>query len=154
MDATLLQALPQLKFGAGDTVITEGQPPPGLLFLESGEVEVLKAGTLLAEIYDAGAVFGEMSYLLNVPPTASVRAITACSFRQVADPPKFFRQNPDAALHVAGILARRLDSLNRYLVDIKRQFEDRADHLGIIDEVLDSLMHKHPRNIPRRAAGD
>jgi hypothetical protein len=55
---------------------------------------------------------------------------------------------------MAGILARRLDSLNRYLVDIKRQFEGRSDHLGIIDEVLDSLMHKHPRAIPRRSAGD
>ncbi|MEJ1972088.1 MAG: hypothetical protein WDM96_06350 [Lacunisphaera sp.] len=69
-------------------------------------------------------------------------------------PGNFFRQNPDVALHMATILARRLDSLNRYLVDIKHQFKDRSDHLGIIDEVLDALMHKHPRNIPRREAGD
>lgn len=52
-----------------------------------------------------------------------------------------------------GDSARRLDSLNRDLVEIKHQFKDRADHLGIIDEVLDALLHKHPRNIPRRDAG-
>jgi hypothetical protein len=55
---------------------------------------------------------------------------------------------------MARILARRLDSLNRYLVNIKEQFRDRADHLGIIDEVLDALMHRHPRVIPRRETGD
>jgi hypothetical protein len=69
------------------------------------------------------------------------------------NPAEFFRKNPDIALHVAELLARRVDSLNRYLVEIKNQFRDRADHLSIIDEVLDSLMHKHPRSIPRRDAG-
>jgi hypothetical protein len=95
-----------------------------------------------------------MAYLLGTAPTAMVRTITPCTFRHVADPREFFRRNPDVALHMAAILARRLDSLNRYLVDIKHQFKDRADHLGIIDEVLDALMHKHPRDIPRRPAGD
>lgn len=154
MDLSLLQTLPQLSCATGHVVIEEGRPIQGIYFLESGEVEVLKDGILLAEIYEMGAVFGEMSHLLKTEPTATVRTITACTFRHVADPVGFFRQHPDITLHMAEILARRLDSLNRYLVDIKRQFKDRADHLGIIDEVLDSLMHKHPRNIPRRSAGD
>jgi CRP/FNR family transcriptional regulator, cyclic AMP receptor protein len=117
-------------------------------------VEVLKAGVLIAEVYEAGAVFGEMAHLLRTEPTATVRALTSCQLRLVADPAEFFRQHPAVALHMAEILARRLDSLNRYLVDIKLQFKDRADHLSIIDEVLDALMHKHPRHIPRRDAGD
>jgi CRP-like cAMP-binding protein len=149
-----MRSLPQVTLAAGQVLITEGQPIPGLYFLESGEVEVLKEGIQIAEVYQVGAVFGDMAYLLKTEPTATVRAITPCTFRQVSDPPAFFRQQPDYALHMAEILARRLDSLNRYLVDIKHQFKDRADHLGIIDEVLDSLMHKHPRVIPRREAGD
>jgi hypothetical protein len=96
-----------------------------------------------------------MAYLLKTEPTATVRTLASSTFRHVADANAFFCEQPAAALHMAEILARRLDSLNRYLVDIKHQFEDRADHLGIIDEVLDTLMHKHPRDIPRRgAAGD
>ena len=94
------------------------------------------------------------AYLLGSAPTATVRALTPCVLRHVADPRGYFRDNPDSALHMAVILARRLDSLNRYLVDIKQQFKDRADHLGMIDEVLDALMHKHPRDIPRRPQGD
>jgi CRP/FNR family transcriptional regulator, cyclic AMP receptor protein len=44
--------------------------------------------------------------------------------------------------------------MGRYLVDIKLQFRDRSDHLGMIDQVLDTLMHKQPRVIPRRPTGD
>lgn len=154
MDPSLLQPLPRLFLAAGEVLITEGQPIQGLYFLESGEVEVLKGGTTIAEVYEPWAVFGDMAFLLGTAPTATVQAITSCVFCHVAAPVDFFRQNPAAALHMAVILARRLDSLNRYLVDIKHQFKDQADHLGIIDEVLDALMHKHPRHIPRREAGD
>lgn len=154
MDLSLLQVLPQVPCAAGAVLITEGLPVDGIYFLESGEVEVLKGGTLIAEVYEAGAVFGDMAFLLGTAPTATVKAITPCVFRHVPVPREFFQRHPEFALHMAAILARRLDSLNRYLVDIKHQFKDRSDHLGIIDEVLDALMHKHPRNIPRRPAGD
>ncbi len=154
MDVSLIQSLPQVTTAAGQVLIAEGQPVVGLYFLESGEVEVRKGGILIAEVYQAGAVFGDMAYLLKTVPTATVSALTPCTFRHVADPAAFFQLYPAAALHMAEVLAGRLDSLNRYLVDIKNQFKDRADHLGIIDEVLDALMHKHPRVIPRREAGD
>jgi CRP/FNR family transcriptional regulator, cyclic AMP receptor protein len=154
MNLSLLQNLPVVTCDAGENLITEGQPSEGLYFLESGEVEVYKRGVLIADIYDPGAVFGDMAFLLGIAPTATVRAVTPCVFRQTGQPAEFLRQHPEVALHLAEILARRLDSLNRYLVNIKEQFKDRADHLGIIDEVLDALMHKNPRQIPRRDAGD
>jgi CRP-like cAMP-binding protein len=154
MDLSLLQNLPSVSCAVGGVLITEGQPVQGIYFLESGEVEVLKDGVLIAEVYVAGAVFGDMAFLLGTAPTATVKAITPCVFRHVAAPGEFFRMHPAVALHMAAILARRLDSLNRYLVDIKHQFKDRSDHLGIIDEVLDALMHKHPRDVPRRATDD
>lgn len=154
MNLSLFQSLPQITCAAGHILIAEGRPIDGMYFLESGEVQVLKGEILIAEVYEAGAVFGDMAYLLRTEPTATVRTLTSCVFRHVADPSAFFQQQPAAALHMAEVLARRLDSLNRYLVDIKNQFKDRADHLGIIDEMLDALMHKHPRVIPRREAGD
>jgi CRP/FNR family cyclic AMP-dependent transcriptional regulator len=154
MDLSLLKHLPAVACAPGEIVITEGQPLAGLYFLESGEVEVLKEGELIAEVYEPGAVFGDMAFLLGTTPTATVKALTAAVFRHVADPAAFFATTPGVALHTATILARRLDSLNHYLVDIKHQFRDRADHLGMIDEMLDALMHKHPRNIPRRPQDD
>ena len=153
MDLSALQSAPQIVTAAGQIVIEEGRPLAGIYFLESGEVEILKGGVLLAEIHEAGAVLGEMSWLLGTPPTATVRSLTPCRLRHVANPPEFCRENPEITIYMAMLLARRVDSLNRYLVEIKNQFKDRADHLGIIDEVLGSLMNKHPRNIPRREAG-
>jgi CRP/FNR family transcriptional regulator, cyclic AMP receptor protein len=154
MDEQLLSALPVVNIAAGKILITEGEPLAGLYFLVSGEVEVLKGGVLVAEVFEPGATFGEMSFLLGTNPTATVRAITDSTFRHAAEPREFLGRNPEVMLHLAGVLARRVDSLNRYLVEIKNQFRDRADHLGMIDQILDSLMHKHPRHVPRRAAGD
>ena len=45
-----------------------------------------------------------------------------------------------------GRIFRRLDALNRYLVDIKGQF-DGHDHLGMVDSVLETLMR---RQMPTR----
>lgn len=154
MNLPALQSLPLVSLPAGHTLIEQDQPVKGIYFLETGEVEVLKNGVMIAEIYESGAALGEMSWLLNTTPTATVRTLTPCTFRQVADPEVFLRQQPEVVLFMAVTLARRVDSLGRYLVDIKNQFRDRADHLGMIDEVLDSLMHKYPRAIPRRATGD
>jgi len=135
-------------------MIEEGRTLDGIYFLMQGEVEILKQGVLIAETYEPGAVLGEMSWLLGTTPTATVRTLTPCEFRHVANPAVFFREYPDVMLHMAVTLARRVDSLAQYLVEIKRQFQGEHNHLGIIDEVLNSLMHKQPRAVPRRANGD
>jgi CRP/FNR family transcriptional regulator, cyclic AMP receptor protein len=41
---------------------------------------------------------------------------------------------------VARILSRRVQLVTGYLVDLKRQFADRDDHLAMVDEVLESLV--------------
>ena len=42
------------------------------------------------------------------------------------------------------MLARRLDSVNNYLVDVKKQFAGH-DHLSMVDEMLDTLMLRQPK---------
>ena len=83
---------------------------------------------------------------------------TAMAWQHVDSPeevhPWFLRDNPGMTLYVATILAHRLDSLNRYLVDAKSQFEGFDDHVHMLDEVLDTLMTKHPRCIERRPVDD
>ena len=39
-------------------------------------------------------------------------------------------------------LAERLDAATTYLVDLKRQFEGHSNHLGMVGEVLESLIHQ------------
>lgn len=146
-----LDSLPKQEFAAKEVVIAQGSRRTPLYFLERGGVRVEKDGVEIAKVTDPGAVFGEMSLLLDEPATASVVAAKQTTLCRVDDPRNYLKEHPDVMFYVSGLLAMRLDRLNRYLVDVKDQFADRSDHLGMMDEVLDALMASHPRKIARRA---
>lgn len=147
---TAIGELPKRSLAAGDTLIEEDSETGVLYFLASGEMEVEKNGIRIADVSEEGAAFGEMSVLLNTKHTATVRARVASEVHVVEDPTSFLLDNPLVMFYLAELLARRLDALNRYLVDVKRQFGDDTDHLAMLDEILDTLMTKHPRKIERR----
>ena len=62
------------SFRAGETVITAGSTTGRLLILRKGGVAVLKEGVEIATVTEPGAVFGDLSVLLDQPHTADVRA--------------------------------------------------------------------------------
>ena len=115
-----LTGLPVMECPCGENVLTAGSTTGRLFVLRSGSVEVLKDGVQIAEISEPGAVFGEMAVLLDQPHTADVRARERSEFL-VADAPTLLAGDSTVALYVAAILARRLDSVNRVLLDLKRQ---------------------------------
>jgi len=147
----LLHHEPLCCFDAGETVIAEGASTGLIYFLVEGAVEVTKGGVAVTRTNEPGAVFGDLSALLGVPHTAEVRTIEPSRFRVVEDPVAMLEANPSISLHLCRLLARRLDGVNRYLVDLKQQF-DGHDHLGMVDGMIDLLMHRHPREriAPRR----
>ena len=143
----LLSALrehPVREFATGETVLTQGERTGMLFILIEGAVEVMKDDVTVASAAEPGAIFGDLSALLDLPHTAAVRTVRASRFHVVANPRTFLEQNPGVCLHLCELLARRLDSVNKYLVDVKHQFAGH-DHLGLVDDVLDTLMHRHPR---------
>ena len=133
--------LPLRTVAAGETVIAEGTPAGGLFVLATGAVEVTKGGVQIVEVREPGALFGEMSILLEAPHTATVRALEPSTVYVADDPLGFLRANPEIAFELSRLLARRLNFVNGYLVDLKRQFEGSGDHLAMVDEVLESLVH-------------
>src|SRR5262249_12628086 len=76
----------------------------------------------IATVTEPGAVFGELSVLLDQPHTADVRALETSQF-YVADAATLLRVDPIALLYVATVLARRLDDANQALVELRRQLE-------------------------------
>ena len=140
--------LPLEQLAAGDVLITEGSPPSRMLVLVSGTVTVERDGTPFARIAHAGAVFGEMSWILDKTATATARATTDVTVRVIDDPETFFREKPGAALGVLQMTAARLDGLTQYLVDVKRQFAGNDDHTAMIERILDTLVH-HQAPRPR-----
>lgn len=133
--------MPQRTAAAGEVLLEEGERAGVLLVLIEGAVEIVKGDYQVDLIAEPGAVFGEISVLLDTPHTATVRATVDSRFYIAEDPLAFLRSHPEIALGLSKMLAKRLYSMTTYLVDLKRQFEDRGDHLSMIDEVLDTLVH-------------
>lgn len=133
--------LPLLTIESGACLIEQGQPPGPLYFLVSGELTIERDGVPFARIDASGAIFGEMSAILDRPATATVRARVPTTVRTAEDGMAFLGDHPSVSLAVARTVASRLDNLTRYLTDVKQQFADQAGHLGMVDDVLTTLVH-------------
>jgi len=133
--------LPTEAVPAGTALIEEGSEPSRLYVLASGSVSIERDGVAFARVDNPGAVFGEMSVVLGRPATATVRATTDVVVHVADDPEGFLVERPGAALSVLRTTAARLDGLTQYLVDVKAQFAGQEGHLGMVEQILDTLVH-------------
>lgn len=140
--ADLCSELPLVNVAAGEVLLEDGVRSGRIYVLLDGTLEVVKGDYQINVISDRGAIFGEMSALLDSPHTATVRAITPCALRVSYAADAFLRSHPSIAYMAAQTLAQRLDGVSNYLVDLKRQFEGEKSHLGVVDEILESLVHE------------
>jgi CRP/FNR family transcriptional regulator, cyclic AMP receptor protein len=129
-------------FPSGSVLLSEGKTSGRLYILAEGSVEVLRGDTQVAVVRDPGSVFGEMSVLLNLPHTATVRALSPVGAFVFDDADTFLKSHPEIAFFLGRLLAQRLNAATTYLVDLKRQFEGHGNHLGMVGEVLETLIHQ------------
>jgi CRP/FNR family transcriptional regulator, cyclic AMP receptor protein len=106
--------LPLAAYRADEVVLAAGSKTGRLLFLKEGAVAVVRQGTQIAIVDEPGAVFGEISALIDRPHTADVRALKPSQF-YIADA-ALLGYSAAALFYVAGVLARRLDHANDALV--------------------------------------
>jgi CRP-like cAMP-binding protein len=142
--ATFKQKLADLavtQYSAGEDVLTAGSSTGRLLVLKSGAVEVVKDGVQIAKVSTPGAVFGELSVLLDQPHSADVRALEQSEFH-IADAPTMLANDPTVTLYVASILARRLDIANQALIEVRRQLQagDPRSLIGKTVEKVEQLL--------------
>lgn len=127
---------------AGTILMKEDTKTGYLYVLVEGTVEVLRGTTQVAAIDTPGSVFGEMSVLLDSPHTATVRTATPCTVYAYDDAAGFMRSDPAITFVIAKLLAQRLNSATTYLVDLKRQYAGEGNHLGMVSDVLASLVNQ------------
>jgi CRP/FNR family cyclic AMP-dependent transcriptional regulator len=133
----------------GDVLLREGETTNRLYVVVSGKVEVLRGATQVAVLGEPGSVVGDMSILMQSPHTATARALGEVEVITIEDASGFFRAYPEAAYHVARMLAHRLNAATTYLADIKRQYAGQGDHLAMVGDVLESLIYRQrPRPEP------
>jgi CRP-like cAMP-binding protein len=130
------------EFPTETVLLSEGETSGQLYILAEGSVEVLRGDTHVAVVSEPGAVFGEMSVLLDRPHTATVRATSPIGVFVFEDAESFLKAHPEIAFFLSRLLAERLNAATTYLVDLKQQFEGHANHFGMVGEVLETLIHQ------------
>jgi CRP-like cAMP-binding protein len=109
--------LPLATYQPGEIILAEGSKTGRLWILKKGAVAVARQGIEIAKVTEPGAVFGDISALLDTPHTADVRALEISVFHVVDAASSL--QDPAMLVHVARILAQRLIVANQTLVDLK-----------------------------------
>lgn len=144
---------PEQTFQKGDILIREGEPTPPLHVLLSGKVSVYRGDVRVNRVSALGAIFGEMSVLLGIPSSATVRAESDVTTIAIDQSEAFLASDPEVALHAARTLAQRLYDATTYLADLKVQFEDQSSHLGMVDQILGSLLNQQHETLEDSRGG-
>ena len=129
-------------FKPGDVLIKEGGQEGRLYVLIDGQVEVLRKDTQVSYIDEPGSIFGEMSVLLEMPYSATVKALSETRAYVIDDAIKFLMSDPAIAIDVASLLARRLYYTTSYLVDLQQQAAGKREDLDLVDRILAQLVQK------------
>jgi CRP/FNR family transcriptional regulator, cyclic AMP receptor protein len=125
-----------VNFASGDTVFAEGTKTGRLLILKTGSVSIMKGNVEFAQVSEPGAVFGELSALLDAPHSADVIALEESEFH-AADAGALL-SDPVALSYVTVVLARRIDAANQALLQLKGMVE-AGEPSGLIDSTLDKI---------------
>lgn len=135
---TLVKSQPPRSLKPGEALVTVGETSGELYVLESGRLTVEREGFAIATISEPGALIGEMSALLGIDHSATVRAETATTVRVVDNAIAFLERTPLVALQVATLACERLNATSALLVELRRQEAGKAEH-GLLSRILSSL---------------
>ena len=105
-----------VAFGAGDTVIQEGEPGDSFFVAVSGQAKVISGGKTIHRLIP-GDHFGEISLLDGRPRSASVVAETPMSLLMVPRPAflRLVKNDADLARALLASLARMVRRVDRSL---------------------------------------
>ncbi len=139
----LTDDLPERLLVAGETLINEGDTTGNLYVLVEGRLMVRRGGEDFIAIDTPGACVGEMAVLLEGPHTANVVVVEASRVRVIENASVALDDDPLVLHAVATLLARRLNLLSHYLVDLQQQYRDVDGGLGMIGDILRDLASHH-----------
>ena len=134
-----VRSFPLRSFAEGEPVISQATATGRLLFLRAGVVDVALEDVFIARVTEPGAVFGEVSFLLEQPHGAAVIAAEAARFHVVEDPEAFLEAEPRVAIYVARILARRLNAVNHLLAEARHRIEQPDGPPAHLRETLERM---------------
>lgn len=136
------ESLPEVSVEPGEVLLAEGTKSGLIFVLIEGEVDILKKDFRIGKLDQPGSLIGEISALLDIPHIASVVAKSSSRLYKIENQSDFLKSNTEFTYPLAIILAKKLNTISSYLVDIREQYNDRGDHLGMVDQILEELINQ------------
>lgn len=134
----LVEDRPVRTVAAGETLINQGSPGGDLFILEQGRLAIERDGVKIATAANPGALLGEMAILLGRATTATVRAERQTRVRVIADARAALAADAELSLHVAQLIAGKLDATSAYLVTLSRKHDGKTEK-GLISSMMAAL---------------
>lgn len=123
-------------FEEGKAIFLEGDDSQDLFILISGQLNVFKGNTKIAEIIEKGSLFGEMSFLLKAKRTATIKA--GKNVKAIRIPKDeinaFLHDFPEVAGEISKLLAKRLDETSQILYGLKEFCDQLPDAVIATDK--------------------
>lgn len=110
----------RVEIPAGQVLFEEGDNSKDLYMLLAGSVEVVMHGQKLATISDGGSLFGEISFLLETPRTATVRTTSPSEFLIISDVESLVETQPMLMARIARLLAQRLREMDEKFLALRK----------------------------------
>lgn len=104
----------------GAVLLLQGGRSGALYVLKSGRLEVSRDGTVVATVEQPGAIFGEISVLLDIPHSASVQAVSGAELYVIENAAQALEARPGWMMQIAKLLAQRVLSTTAALVESQR----------------------------------
>lgn len=128
----------------GETLLIEGEGHGDIHVLLMGELIIERGGVKLASLSNPGTVVGEMSVLLSRPATATVRAVRPTRIRSLAEAARLMAGDAELAMHIAALVAARLDATSSVVVDLSRELSGKPQEQGMLGRLF-SALHITPK---------
>ncbi|HKV56201.1 MAG TPA: mechanosensitive ion channel family protein [Candidatus Binataceae bacterium] len=122
----LMPGVTVLKFGAGETIVREGDEGNSLYIIRAGTVEVVANANGAREVHIRDlrrpAFFGEMALMTGEPRNATIRARTDAELLELSRDgfTELFKSHPESAAKMGDIIALRMTE--------RRELLDAAPH--------------------------
>jgi len=128
-------------FPPDHVIFFEGDQSKDVYLLISGEVEALKAGIRIATLDTPGTFFGEMSGLLGLPRSTTIRTRTATQVTRIDHETfaNFLKNYPTLNYQLAVMLAERLQKTTEDYYGLRTRFRSLTRHLNLAQ----ALMREH-----------
>jgi len=126
------------EFPPDHVIFFEADESKDVYLLVSGEVEALKAGIRMALLNTPGTFFGEMSALLGLPRSTTIRTRTATRVVRIDHDTfgNFLRTFPSLNYQLAVMLAERLQKTTDRYYALRHRFRSLVRHFNLAQSLL------------------